>query len=49
MKLLIVRVGAFDPRTNSHIVAFALGALLLSLSLARHFGQFHGGNTPTGK
>jgi hypothetical protein len=47
--LLIVRVGAFDPRTNSHIVAFALGALLLSLSLARHFGQFHGGNTPTGK
>jgi hypothetical protein len=26
----------------------AVGALLISLQLARHFGQFHGGNTPEG-
>ena len=45
--LLVARVGAFDPRTASHILAFGLGALLTSIFSARHFGQFHGGNTPT--
>ena len=44
--LLLARVGAFDPRTTSHILAFGLGALLISIPTARHFGQFHGGNTP---
>ncbi len=44
--LLLVHVGAFDPRTTSHILAFGLGALLISLFAARHFGQFHGGNEP---
>jgi hypothetical protein len=44
--LLLARVGAFDPRTTSHILAFGLGALLISIPAARHFGQFHGGNTP---
>ena len=44
--LLVARVGAFDLRTTSHILAFGLGALLISIHLARHFGQFHGGNTP---
>jgi hypothetical protein len=44
--LLVARVGAFDPRTASHILAFGLGALLISIFSARHFGQFHGGNTP---
>ena len=44
--LLIAHVGLFDPRATSHILAFALGALLIGLSSARHFGQFHGGNTP---
>ena len=44
--LLLARVGAFDPRTTSHILAFGLGALLISIFSARHFGQFHGGNTP---
>ncbi len=43
--LLIVRVGAFDLRTTSHVVALGLGALLISIMTARHFGQFHGGNT----
>ncbi len=44
--VLVARVGSFHLRTASHILAFGLGALLVSISLARHFGQFHGGNTP---
>jgi len=44
--LLLARVGAFDPRETSHILAFGLGALLIGLHSARHFGQFHGGRTP---
>jgi hypothetical protein len=42
--LLLMRVGAFHPRTTSHILALGLGALLISLNHAHHFGQFHGGN-----
>jgi hypothetical protein len=44
--LLIAHVGVFHPRATSHILAFGLGALLISVFSARHFGQFHGGNTP---
>jgi hypothetical protein len=44
--LLVERVGVFDPRATIHIVAFGMGAFLISLPTARHFGQFHGGNTP---
>lgn len=44
--VLVARVGAFDPRATSHILAFGLGALLISIISARHFGQFHGGSTP---
>jgi hypothetical protein len=36
----------FDPRSIACIAPFAAGALLISLHSARHFGQFHGGNTP---
>jgi hypothetical protein len=45
--LLVAQVGAFDPRAASHILAFGVGVLLISLGHARHFGQFHGGNTPS--
>ena len=45
--LLVAHVGAFDPRATTHILAFGLGALLISIVSARHFGQFHGGNTPS--
>lgn len=45
--LLVAHVGVFDPRATSHILAFGLGALLISLFSARHFGQFHGGNAPS--
>jgi hypothetical protein len=44
--LLVVRVGNFDLRSMSDVLAFAVGALLISFLMARHFGQFHGGNTP---
>ena len=44
--LLVLRVGHFDVRTTSDVVVLAVGALLLSLQSARHFGQFHGGHTP---
>jgi hypothetical protein len=43
--LLIAHVGAFDLRATLHIVAFGLGALLIGVFSAHHFGQFHGGNT----
>jgi hypothetical protein len=44
--ILVVRVGNFDLRSISDVVALAVGALLISFQSARHFGQFHGGNTP---
>jgi hypothetical protein len=44
--LLLLRVGTFHVRTLSHILAFSLGVLLLSLTGAHHFGRFHGGNAP---
>jgi hypothetical protein len=44
--LLVTHVGAFDPRATTHILAFGLGALLISVFSARGFGRFHGGNTP---
>jgi hypothetical protein len=44
--LLVVRVGSFELRSTSDVVALGVGALLISLQAARHFGQFHGGNTP---
>ena len=34
-------MGSYSPR-------FGLGALLISIHAARHFGQFHGGNASTG-
>jgi hypothetical protein len=45
--LLLAHVGAFHPRATSHILAFGLGVLLIGVFSARHFGRFHGGNTPT--
>ena len=45
--LLVARVGVFNPMATSHIVAFGLGALLIGIFSARHFGQFHGGTAPS--
>jgi len=44
--LLVVRVGDFDLKSISDVLALAVGALLISLQSARHFGRFHGGNSP---
>ena len=44
--LLVVRVGNFDLRSTGDVVALAGGTLLISVLMARHFGQFHGGNVP---
>jgi len=44
--LLVVRVGDFDLRSTADVVAFGLGALLIGLFTARHFGRFNGGNSP---
>jgi len=44
--LLLARVGDFNLRSTPDILAFGLGASIISIFSARHFGQFHGGNTP---
>jgi len=41
--LLVGRVGRFELRQSRHAVVFGLGALLMSLMLARSFGRFYGG------
>ena len=46
--LLVAHVGDFPVRSWTHILVFGLGALFMSLNVARHFGQFHGGNTSGG-
>lgn len=44
--VLVCRVGDFDLRSTSDVIALGFGILALSLPMARRFGRFHGGNTP---
>jgi hypothetical protein len=44
--ILVVRVGSFELRSTTDALAVGVGVLLISLQLARHFGQFNGGNAP---
>ena len=44
--LLVIRIGDFDLRSTADVVALGLGALLIGLFMARHFGRFNGGNSP---
>lgn len=44
--LLLARVGVFHPRSAGHALAFGLGALLIGVFSALHFGRFHGGAAP---
>lgn len=44
--LLIFQVGTFELRSLPNIFAAGLGAFLIALYSARHFGKFHGGNSP---
>lgn len=41
--LLLIRFGDFDIRSWVHVSLAFLGALILSMFCARHFGRFHGG------
>ena len=43
---LLARAGSFDPRDWSHALAAGAGGLLMGFFHARHFGRFHGGNSP---
>jgi len=43
---MVFRVGNFDSKSTLDVAAIGLGALLISLQAARHFGRFHGGNLP---
>jgi hypothetical protein len=44
--ILVVRVGSFSLHSTVDVAVLGVGVLLISLQGARHFGQFHGGNTP---
>jgi hypothetical protein len=44
--VLVCRVGDFDLRATSDVVALGLGALAMALVSARGFGRFNGGNAP---
>jgi hypothetical protein len=46
--LLICHVGDFNLHSIVHTAILGLGFLLLGLMSARHFGKFHGGNSPEG-
>ena len=45
--VLVVHIGDFHLRSWICIFTFGLGALLVSIFSARHFGKFHGGNVST--
>ncbi len=44
--LLLCRVGDFGLRSSADVTALGLGFLLMGFMSARHFGRFHGGNSP---
>ncbi|KAB0664223.1 hypothetical protein F6V25_13690 [Oryzomonas japonica] len=44
--LLIFHVGTFDLYATTDVIALGMGAFLIALYSARHFGKFHGGNSP---
>lgn len=44
--LLLCRVGDFDLHSTAHVTFLGSGVLALGLFGARHFGRFHGGNSP---
>ena len=41
---LLGRVGKFDFKKTGPVLVAALGALLMALMLANHFGKFYGGS-----
>ena len=47
--ILLFPVANFDPRAPGQAVAAGLGALLLALGAAWHFGSVYGGDRPTSR
>jgi hypothetical protein len=46
--LLICQVGDFSLRSWLDMTALGAGILVAGVFSARHFGRFHGGNSPAG-
>lgn len=44
--VLVCRIGDFDLKNTSDVIALGTGVLAIALFSARHFGRFHGGNQP---
>ena len=44
---LLVRLSHLDLQDWDRVMVVGAGGLLISLFAARHFGRFHGGNSPT--
>jgi len=44
--VLICQVGDFNLHSTTHMAVLGFGFLLMGLMGARHFGRFHGGNSP---
>lgn len=42
--LLLFRAADFNLADDAHALAFGIGLLATGVALARHFGQYHGGN-----
>jgi hypothetical protein len=45
--LLVCRVGNFGLTDTPDVVGLGAGALIIALLLARHFGRFNGGGSPS--
>lgn len=43
---LVLRVGTFELRRTSDVLALGVGFMLMSIKCARSFGRFYGGNAP---
>jgi hypothetical protein len=43
---LLGHVGSFDLRNSAHVAVAGLAATAMSAWMARHFGQYNGGNQP---
>jgi hypothetical protein len=44
--VLICHVGDFSVHSTIHMALLGFGLLVMGLMIARHFGRFHGGNSP---
>jgi hypothetical protein len=45
---LVFHLGEFNFHSVADVASLGVGSLLFSVFSARHFGEFHGGNSPQG-